>query len=154
MAVQFSGISAALGEAGVFRPSISYLQPTEYGPQLIRVVTEAFFDSVGPEVPASADSTACKLGMLPCAAESDKEVLLALEQDATRAEALAASIAGHIIRGASILALNNEAAAKSLETLAGVIARKWVEKKTWQRRQCDKPFADKPFAPAYVTVTS
>lgn len=151
MAIQFAGISIAMGSAGAFKPTITYPQPTEFGPQLVRIATEAFFDSLGPAVPASTDSTACKLGLLPCAADHQKEALLKVDEYGNQAEALTSSAVGQIMRGASIAALNNEAIAKSVETLGGVVARKWVEKAAWQRQgntQCDKTFT-----PEHVTVT-
>ncbi len=60
MSVQFSGISVELAKGGKPSASLSYPKPDEFGPQLIRVLFEGVYDSIGILVPAAANSTACK----------------------------------------------------------------------------------------------
>ncbi|MNC82289.1 hypothetical protein D3C75_1357400 [compost metagenome] len=52
---------------------------------------------------------------------------------AAQAEATVTAATSQAIRGLSVAALNNEAVAKTLETMAGVSARKIVEKSRWNR---------------------
>lgn len=149
MSIQFAGISVALGNEGKLSPTLTYPDSTEFGPQLIRVVTEAIFDSHGLVVPAVSNSTACKEHLYlsnNCLSEGDAQTLLVgdtpkskadrikdVDNYAAQAESIVTAAASKIIRGASIIALNNEAVAKSVETLAGVSARKVVEKTLWNR---------------------
>jgi hypothetical protein len=54
-----------------------------------------------------------------------------LEANARKAEAFVATTVGKVIRGGSWGALNNEAVAKLVETLAGVVARHSAERAQW-----------------------
>ncbi|HKN86963.1 MAG TPA: hypothetical protein VJV04_08900, partial [Nitrospiraceae bacterium] len=51
-----------------------------------------------------------------------------LTQAALRAEAVVTSAMGEAVRGGTITSLNNEALAAGVETAAGVIAKKMVER--------------------------
>ena len=142
MAVQFSGITTTFGTNGEIKPSLTYPKSTEFGPQLVRVVTEAVFDSHAPFVPASPNSTACtteglyKDWPLLCLKEGqdDKvaEKVNKLDSYASQVEATVTALTSIFIRGVSVVSLNNEAIAKSLETFAGVSGRKLTEKVLWK----------------------
>jgi hypothetical protein len=112
----------------------------EFAPQLVRVMFEAIFDSEGTIIPATASSTACTTGLykgVQCLLENDQSDIARAVNDvdtyAAQTEATVTSLASQLIRGAWFVALNNEALAKSLETMAGVISRKVVAKKMWQK---------------------
>jgi hypothetical protein len=148
MNVQFAGVSVTIGENGKLSPALTYPESTEFGPQLVRVAMEAVFDSHGLTVPAVSNSTACKEKLYVgtnCLSEDDTksagtntasvtDSIKKLDLYAAQAEATVTAAASKLIRGASISALNNEAVAKSIETLAGVSARKIVEKTIWRQK--------------------
>jgi hypothetical protein len=123
---------------------LTYPATTEFGPQLVRVLMEAIFDSHGLVVPAVSNSTACKeklYTIVNCLSEGDMkgntdtgnltDRIKKLDAYAGQAESTVTDAASKLIRGVSIAALNNESVAKSVETLAGVSARKIVEKALW-----------------------
>lgn len=133
MKLQYAGMSVEIGKEGKATAALTYPPSTEVAPQVVRVLTEAVFDAFHTEVPAVADATACKAGKLPCMNDEQKERVEKMDGYGSKAEALVSSAAGKVFRGANLVALNNEAIAKSLETLAGVTARKWLEKALWTR---------------------
>lgn len=147
LSVQFAGISISLADGGKLAPTFTYPQSTEFSPQLVRVAMEAVFDSQGLIVPASSSSTACKKKLYPeesCLSEDEAqaEKIKKLDMYASQAEATVTAAAAKAIRGLSWAALNNEAVAKSLETMAGVSARKIVEKALWSHYRTDNSCAD------------
>ncbi|MNQ93044.1 hypothetical protein D3C85_1084890 [compost metagenome] len=146
LSVQFAGAALTIGKNGSLNPALTYPQSTEFGPQLARVILEAVFDSRTLIVPAASNSTACKTGLFPkanCLSEADSqtdadpislaEQIKKLDMYAAQAEATVTAATSQAIRGLSVAALNNEAVAKTLETMAGVSARKIVEKSRWNR---------------------
>ncbi|HBO7163502.1 TPA: hypothetical protein L4967_004971 [Pseudomonas aeruginosa] len=146
LSVQFAGASLSINKNGRLTPALTYPQSTEFGPQLARVILEAVFDSHSLIVPAASNSTACKTGLFlakNCLSEpdiqNDKDAfkltkqIKNIEMYAAQAEATVTATASQAIRGLSVASLNNEAIAKTLETMAGVSARKIVEKSLWNR---------------------
>ena len=103
---------------------------------LTRIFLEAFFDAAY-RVPAVHGATALRVG--PNAQESpypefdanhptiSLEALARVTRDALRAEAAVTSLVGKAVRGGSVFGTQNETLAASLETAAGVIAKKLVE---------------------------
>lgn len=103
---------------------------------LVRIFLEAFFDAVHRE-PAVHGATALQIDWkdsvrpypefdaahapIPLAA------LARITRDALRAEAAVTSMVGKAVRGGSVFGTNNETVAATLETAAGVIAKKIVE---------------------------
>lgn len=148
LSVQFAGISATVGKEGTTFISATYPSAAEIGPQITRVALEAVFDSLEPRLPAVATSTACKAHALPCIGEKNTAGVNKMDGYGNQVEAVVTSAAGKIIRGVNIVALNNEAIAKSLETFAGVLGRKWFEKATWS--MVDSGSCASVFSPAFV----
>ena len=64
---------------------------------------------------------------------------------------MAGAVTGTVIRSFSVLALNNEAAAASIENLAAVIARKVTERAEWRQTYTNMCTPDTP--PAVLRVT-
>jgi hypothetical protein len=141
ISVQYAGVGVSVGEDGKGLVAVSHPPSTEVAPQLVRVITEAMFDSVDPRVPGVANSTLCKAPKGTCVDEKDSAAIKQLDDYGNRTEALVSSSAGKLLRGVNVVALNNEAVAKSLETFAGVTARKWLEKALWKRyeKNCLSP---------------
>lgn len=103
---------------------------------LIRVFLEAFFDAAFRE-PAVQGATALQVEW-----KTDTQSYPALDaehpaipldafarvtRDALRAEASVTSLVGKAVRGGSVFSIQNETLAATLETAAGVIAKKLVE---------------------------
>ena len=103
---------------------------------LVRVFLEAFFDAAFRE-PAVQQATALQvrwnLDVPPYPAfDADHppiplDAFARVTRDALRAEAAVTSEVGKAVRGGSIFSTQNETLAASLETAAGVIAKKLVE---------------------------
>jgi hypothetical protein len=103
---------------------------------LMRIFLEALFDAAY-RVPAVHGATA--LGVAPSSQESaypefdanrpmiSLEALARVTRDALRAEAAVTSLVGKAVRGGSVFSTQNETFAATLETAAGVIAKKLVE---------------------------
>jgi hypothetical protein len=112
---------------------------------VVRVTFEALFDSLN-QIPAVSKATGVT--------ELPKDVALAdfakvtsayagrttvmtdasfaaVDADGAKVHAMTASAAATLIRGASIAALNNEAVANTLTTMAGTTARKVTERVVW-----------------------
>jgi hypothetical protein len=146
--IQFKGISLAVGYDQKLQTALEYPKSVEFGPQLVRVAMEASFDALPTHVPAAPSATACtpfgesKVQLYPpkdCMTEDTLSKDTALEkrvadidEKASRADSLAANVSGQLIRLGSVIALNNEAVAKSVENLAGVTARKVTEQVAWR----------------------
>lgn len=103
---------------------------------LTRVFLEAFFDAAFRE-PAVQNATALQIrwktaGLTYPAFDADHppiplEAFARMTRDALRAEAAVTSEVGKAVRGGSIFSVQNETYAATLETAAGVIAKKLVE---------------------------
>lgn len=143
--LQFKGISLAVGYDTRVQATWDYPKSVEFAPQLVRVFVEATFDSMKGRPAAVATSTACSTkpplfatdecagGATSGKKPSLEDVIAAVDEKASRADSLASVATGQVIRGLSVIALNNEALAKSAENFAGVLARKVVERAAWQQ---------------------
>lgn len=143
--LQFKGISMSVGYDSNIQSKLEYPKSVEFAPQLVRVLMEAVFDSMQGRPVAIAEATAC--GTSPPLFMTDEclspetiakypayqKTVAAADEKASRADSMASIVAGGIIRGVSIGALNNETVAKGVENLAGVLARKIVERAAWQQ---------------------
>ncbi len=144
-AIQFKGISLALGYDNGFQATWDYPKSAEFAPQGVRVLNEALFDAMEGRVPAVAAATACTtvpplFGPMECLTDDVvknhpkwPEIIASIDEAASRADSLATLATGQIIRGISWAALNNEALAKSAENYAGVLAKKVVERAAWKQ---------------------
>ena len=127
-------ISSELGKAVRF--SASPVDSQRLSADLVRVFLEAFFDAAFRE-PAAGGATALQIewkgGLTPYPPfDADRppiplEAFARITRDALRAEAATISLVGKAVRGGSIFSIHNETVAASLETAAGVIAKKLVE---------------------------
>jgi hypothetical protein len=134
------------------------------GAQLLRVFLEAVFDAqLG--VPGAPSATGVGLPAeyrLPTFEPVDANqagVTLAefnsLNDWSGRAEGIAGSGIGQLIRGIGWISLNNEALASLIETAVGVTVRKLVEAALWERYQDDAPDVENAFAASrggFVTI--
>jgi hypothetical protein len=134
----FPGISAEIemSPVGSVRASASMVDSQRIGADLTRIFLEAFFDTAF-RVPAVHGATALRVA--PNSQESPYpefdadhpaiplEALAQVTRDALRAEAAVVSLVGKTVRGGSGFGTQNETLAASLETAAGVIAKKLVE---------------------------
>lgn len=103
---------------------------------LTRIFIEAFFDAAF-QVPAVRGATALEVewpAQIPPYPEFDADrpaipldALARLTGDALRAEAAVTATVGKAVRGGSVFGAQNETLAASLETAAGVLAKKLVE---------------------------
>jgi hypothetical protein len=103
---------------------------------LARIFLEAFFDAAY-RVPAVHGATALRAGSNSQESpypefDADHpmislEALARVTRDAWRAEAIVTSIVGKTVRGGSVFGTQNETLSATLETAAGVIAKKLVE---------------------------
>ncbi len=150
--LQFTGVTLAIGYDKKVQATLDYPKSSEFAPQLVRVAAEAAFDALYPRVPAVASATACTpLGSEKVQLYADHECLTEktlandktvekrvadVDEKAARADSLAGALAGQLIRGFNIVALNNEAAAKTVENLAAVTARKVTERVAWRQTSC------------------
>ena len=137
-ALLFPGISAELevSPANSVRMSAGTVDSQRVSADLTRIFLEAFFDSAY-RVPAVHGATA--LQVRPDSQESpypeidanrpmiSLEALARVTRDALRAEAAVTSLVGKAVRGGSVFSTQNETLAATLETAAGVIAKKLVE---------------------------
>lgn len=150
----FQGVTLTVGYTNGLQATWDYPKAADFGPQMVRVLIEAVFDSKRPFVPAVATSTACDSNFnLPYAAEggplktsyycltSDLTSKVALLQDAVsavdekagRADSATGLATGVVVRSFGVVALNNEAAASTIENLTAVIARKVTERAAWRQ---------------------
>lgn len=137
-ALLFPGISAELevSPANSVRMSAITVDSQRVSADLMRIFLEAFFDAAY-RVPAVHGATALRVGPAPLELpypEFDAnrpmislEALARVTRDALRAEAAVTSLVGKAVRGGSVFSTQNETLAATLETAAGVIAKKLVE---------------------------
>ncbi len=137
-ALLFPGISAELvvGPANSVRMSASTVDSQRVSADLVRIFLEAFFDAAY-RVPAVHGATALRVGSdsleLPYPEFDANRSMISLEalarvtRDALRAEAAMTSLVGKAVRGGSVFSAQNETLAATLETAAGVMAKKLVE---------------------------
>lgn len=137
-ALLFPGISAEIevSPANSVRVSATPVDSQRVSADLIRIFLEAFFDAAF-RVPAVHGATALRVG--PNLQESGYpefdanhptiplEALARVTRDALRAEAAVTSLVGKAVRGGSVFSAQNETLAATLETAAGVMAKKLVE---------------------------
>ncbi len=103
---------------------------------LVRIFLEAFFDAAFRE-PAVQGATALQVewktdGQSYPALDAEHPAIpldasARVTRDALRAEAAVTSLVGKAVRGGSVFSVQNETLAATLETAAGVIAKKLVE---------------------------
>jgi hypothetical protein len=118
------------------RMSGSRVDSQRVSADLMRIFLEAFFDAAY-RVPAVHGATALRVA--PNSQESSYpefdadhpaislEALGRVTRDALRAEAAVTSLVGKAVRGGSVFGTQNETVAATLETAAGVMAKKLVE---------------------------
>lgn len=137
-ALLFPGISeeTEVSPANSARFSGARIDSQRISADLMRIFLEAFFDTAY-RVPAVHGATA--LRVRPNSQESPYpefdadhpripvEALARLTRDAMRAEAAVTSLVGKTVRGGSVFGTQNETLAATLETAAGVMAKKIVE---------------------------
>ena len=134
----FPGISAEIevSPTNSVRISATTVDSQRVSADLIRIFLEAFFDTAF-RVPAVYGATALRVGPIPQESpypEFDAhhpaiplEALARVTRDALRAEAAVTSLVGKAVRGGSVFSTQNETVAATLETAAGVMAKKLVE---------------------------
>ena len=137
----FPGLSAAvwLSSDQQVRSRADRVDSKQITSDLIRIFLEAYFDAAFM-VPAAPTATAFTVSFdeghaqapagypkLDDARLSQRDVTN-LTEAALRAEAVVTSAMGEAIRGGTIASLNNETLAAGVETAAGVIAKKLVER--------------------------
>ena len=134
----YPGISEATGEspANSVRVQAATIDSQRVSADLTRIFLEAFFDAAY-RVPAVHGATA--LTVEPTFQEVaypefdanrpmiSLEALARVTRDAMRAEAAVTSLVGKAVRGGSVFSTQNETLAATLETAAGVMAKKLVE---------------------------
>jgi hypothetical protein len=137
-ALLFPGISAGLevNPADSVRISATTVDSQRVSADLMRIFLEAFFDAAY-RVPAVHGATALRVGSNPLESpypEFDAnrpmislEALARVTRDALRAEAAVTALVGKAVRGGSVFGTQNETVAATLETAAGVIAKKLAE---------------------------
>ena len=144
----FPGLTIGVDPASDSLITISKIDFTQVGADVVRVFLEALGDQLG-QLPAAGTSTACQAknagrldgyDKLRCYVEDNETVKATqfskVNDYASQAESVAATATGQIIRGVSWLSLNNESLAKLIETAVGVIARKATEKVAWCVSAC------------------
>lgn len=134
----FPGISpeVEVGPAQSVRISASTVTSQRVSADLTRIFLEAFFDAAY-RVPAVHGATALRVQLNSQESSYPEfdanhpviplEALARVTRDALRAEAAVTSLVGRAVRGGSVFGTQNETLAASLETVAGVIAKKFVE---------------------------
>lgn len=134
----FPGISEELeiSPANSARMSGTRVDSQRVSADLMRIFLEAFFDTAF-RVPAVHGATA--LRVRPNSQEApypefdadhpiiSLDALARVTRDALRAEAAVTSLVGKAVRGGSVFGTQNETLAATLETAAGVMAKKLVE---------------------------
>ena len=133
----FPGISLDLSpsDQAIRHPAIT-VDSQRVSADLTRIFVEAFFDAAF-HVPAVHGATALRVEW-PSQDQTYPEfdadhpaipldTLARLTRDGLRAEASVTAAVGKMVRGGSVFGTQNETLAASLETVAGVIAKKLVE---------------------------
>jgi len=133
---RFPGLSASVQVDAARRVdlSASSVDSRRLSADLTRLFLEAFFDAAY-RVPAVHRATALQVSSQPTSypAFDPAHPPIALNDLATvtraalRAEAIATSTVGKAVRGGGLFSTNNETVAATLETAAGVFAKKLVE---------------------------
>jgi hypothetical protein len=137
-ALLFPGISAEIevSLANSVHISATTVDSQRVSADLTRIFLEAFFDAAF-RVPAVHGATALRVG--PNSQDSpypefdanhpsiSLEALARVTRDALRAEAAVTSLVGEKVRGGSVFSAQNETLSATLETAAGVMAKKLVE---------------------------
>ena len=101
-------------------------------------------DSIA-QLPGTRESTGCRSPnhLLDCYDPANYNVtaeqFTSVNKDAAAAESMVGGITGKLVRGISWASLNNEAIARTIETAAGVAARKAMEKLSWCVYACGDP---------------
>ena len=151
--LQFPGFSAsiAVGSSDISRTDIDYVA---VGADLIRVLLHAMYDA-NNQTPAVSNATGVtELKGLPFAlAVNDASRVSAekfeqIEIRANQVEGVVAAGTGRIIRGISVIALNNEALATVIETAVGLAVRKTTETTLYCWYACGPTKADPTALPA------
>ena len=134
----FPGISEEIevSPANSARLSGARVESQRVSADLMRVFLEAFFDAAY-RVPAVHGATALRVrpnSQEPPYPEFDAdhptiplEALARVTREALRTEAVVTSLVGKAVRGGSVFGTQNETLAATLETAAGVMAKKLVE---------------------------
>ena len=134
----FPGLSVSVAEESEMplRFAASPVESQRLSADLVRVFLEAFFDAAFQE-PAVGGATALRIdwerGRMPYPPfDADHppiplEAFARVTRDALRAEAVTTSLVGKAVRGGSVFGTHNETVAATLETAAGVMAKKLVE---------------------------
>jgi hypothetical protein len=137
-ALLFPGITVELeaSPANSVRISATTVDSQRVSADLTRIFLEAFFDTAF-RVPAIHGATALRVGSnsqeSPYPEFDASHPLIPLEalarvtRDALRAEAAVTSLVGKAVRGGSVFGTQNETLAATLETAAGVMAKKLTE---------------------------
>jgi hypothetical protein len=131
-AYSFPGVTVDVNPLAENRVDSNEIDYTVVGSDIVRVAIEAVGDSWS-RLPAAANSTACKHGLLTCLQSGKQNDKLFSDSNtiADKAEAIAGAATGRIIRGISWFSLNNEALAEIIETAVAVSVRKGTEKLAW-----------------------
>lgn len=134
--VRFPGLSAAaqVGATHTVELTTTPINSQRVSADLTRLFLEAFFDAAF-RVPAVQQATALRLPTTaspypafdPSHPPIPLEALATVTRQALRTEAIVTSLVGKAARGGSLFGTNNETIAATLETAAGVFAKKLVE---------------------------
>ena len=134
--IRFPGLAAtAQVDAGrTVELSASPVDAQRISADLTRLFLEAFFDAAF-RVPAVQQATALHLDTAespypafdPSRSPISLEALGTVTRHALRTEAIVTSLVGKAVRGGGLFGTNNEPVAATLETAAGVFAKKLVE---------------------------
>lgn len=134
--IRFPGLSAAaqIDANHTVEFSAASVDSRRISADLTRLFLEAFFDAAF-RVPAVQQATALRASTQAApyppfdASRSpvSPEALATVTRHALRTEAVVTSLVGKAVRGGSLFGTNNETVAATLETAAGVFAKKLVE---------------------------
>ncbi|MEQ1795861.1 MAG: hypothetical protein ABL970_16895, partial [Nitrospira sp.] len=133
---RFPGLSASVqvDASHTVEWSATPIDSRRVSADLTRVFLEAFFDAAF-RVPAVQQATALRAATPATPypafdaahAPISLDALATVTRDALRTEAVVTSLVGKAVRGGSLFGTNNETVAATLETAAGVFAKKLVE---------------------------
>jgi len=151
----FQGVTLTVGYTNGVQATWDFPRASDYGPKMVRVLIEAVFDAKRPFVPAVATSTACDTtfnlpytvvdgqplnpskycltSALTGSVSLLQDAVSAVDEKAARADSLTGVATGIVVRSFGVAALNNEAAAGTIESLTAVIARKVTERAAWRQ---------------------
>jgi hypothetical protein len=133
---RFPGLSSDPPSSDQTAPPSAAVNSQRLTADLTRIFVEAFFDAAF-QVPAIHGATALRVEWASSEQsypefDADRpaiplEALARLTRDALRAEATVTAAVGKAVRGGSVFGTQNETLAASLETAAGVMAKKLIE---------------------------